>query len=146
MVPITITLHKFLTTKNVFRDVRKDDGTVVHRNPWFKDTKEWPTYMYFGVAAVSTVLNFSVLASYLRGSVESANKSAYVSSLFSWTIMLGNLIVWCVAAALYRKEKATDDIWGWACSPAARKIQKSFSDQIDFNQSCNVQVSSNKHP
>ncbi|PVI07038.1 hypothetical protein DM02DRAFT_649369 [Periconia macrospinosa] len=142
LVPITITLHKFLTTKNVFRDVRRDDGTVVNRNPWFKDTKEWPTYMYFAVAAISTTLNFCVLVSYLRGGVESANKSAYVSSFFSWAIMLGNLIVWCVAAALYRTEKATDDIWGWACSPLARKIQKEFADQIDFQQSCTVQSTS----
>jgi hypothetical protein len=97
--------------------------------------------MYFGVAVVSTLLNFGVLVSYLRGSIAGANKTAYVSSIFTWVVMLGNLIVWCVAAALYRSEKATDDLWGWACSDAAKLIQREFADQIDFGESCNVQVS-----
>ncbi|CAI6338460.1 unnamed protein product [Periconia digitata] len=137
-----MTVHKFLTTKSVFRDVTTPDGTVTNRNPWFKDSKTWPTYMYFAVAAISTILNFSVLVGYLRGNIKSANKSAYISATFTWIVMLGNLIVWIVAAALYRAEKATDDLWGWACSEGAKRIQKEFADQIDFNQSCNVQSGS----
>lgn len=97
--------------------------------------------MYFSVAVVSTLLNLGVLVSYLRGSIAGANKTAYVSSIFTWVVMLGNLVVWCVAAALYRSEKATDDLWGWACSDGAKLIQREFADQIDFGESCNVQVS-----
>lgn len=100
--------------------------------------------MYFAVAVVSVVLNFLTIFSYKFG-VGRANVASYVTSTFSWTVMLGNLVVWSVAAGMYRGEKDKDgksnDLWGWTCSAGARAIQKEFAGEIDFERYCNVQVS-----
>lgn len=57
--------------------------------------------------------------------------------------MIGNLIVWTVAASIYRKEKdkngKPNDLWGWTCSAAARAIQKEFTHEVDFDQYCTTQ-------
>jgi hypothetical protein len=139
-----MTLHKFISTKDVFKMVVKADGSHVSRTAWAKDSKVWPTWMYFLIAAISVLLNFIILFSYKFG-VEKANKAAVVATTFTWVVLLGNLIVWCVAASLYRTEKdkngKSNDLWGWTCSAAARAIQKEFADQVDFDRFCNVQVS-----
>jgi hypothetical protein len=142
-VPITLTLHKFITTQNVYHDVVHPDGTTVNRTAWAKDTKVWPTWMYFLVAGISLVLNLSIVISYCFGGVKHANRAAVVATTFTWIVMVGNLIVWGVAASLYRTEKDKDgksnDLWGWTCSPAARAIQKEFKTEVDFDRFCNVQ-------
>lgn len=144
-VPIALTVHKFLTTQNIYRDVLQDDGTIKNRTAWAKESKVWPTWMYFVVAGISLALNLLILVAYAFG-VDKANLIASVSTAFSWTMLLGNLVVWCIAASLYRTEKDKDnksnDLWGWTCSPAARKIQKEFAGEIDFNRYCDIQVSS----
>lgn len=60
--------------------------------------------------------------------------------------MLGNIVVWVVAAGVYRNEKdkggKSNDLWGWTCSPGARAIQKEFAGEVDFNRYCNVQSAS----
>jgi hypothetical protein len=98
--------------------------------------------VYFGVAAVSTLLNFITIFSYKYG-VEKANTANYFTQAFSWVIMLGNLIVWSVAAGMYRSEMdkggKSNDLWGWTCSAAAQAIQKEFAHEVDFDQYCNVQ-------
>ncbi|KAF2177852.1 hypothetical protein K469DRAFT_719324 [Zopfia rhizophila CBS 207.26] len=141
-IPITLTLHKFLTTQNVYHNVVKPDGTVVNRTAWAKDSKVWPTWMYFLVAAIAVLLNLIILLSYRCG-IDSANKAAMVATAFSWIVKIGNLVVWSVAAGLYRREKdlngKSNDLWGWTCSAAARAIQKEFSNEVDFNKFCNVQ-------
>lgn len=113
------------------------------RTAWHKDSKAWPTWMYFFVAGVSVLLNFVILFAYKFG-VEKANKAAIVATTFTWITLGGNLVVWSVAAGLYRSERdkggVSNDLWGWTCSPAAKKIQQEFAKEIDFNQYCNVQV------
>jgi hypothetical protein len=143
LVPITMTLVKFISTKDTYRTVVQGNGHPIKRTAWAKDTRAWPTWMYFAVAAVSVILNFGTVFSYKFG-VDKANVASYVTSIFSWAIMLGNLIVWTVAAGMYRGEKnkngKSNDLWGWTCSAAARAIQKEFADDVDFNRFCNVQV------
>lgn len=143
LVPITMTLVKFLQTQNTYRNVTNAQGQVVSRTAWARDTRAWPTWMYFSVAAASVVLNFATVFSYKFG-VEKANVASYVTSTFSWIVMIGNLVVWCVAAGIYRKEKnangKSNDLWGWTCSAAARAIQKEFAKQVDFDRYCNVQA------
>lgn len=140
-----MTLQKFLTTQHVYKDVTVADGSTHSRTAWAKDSKVWPTWMYFLVAGISVLLNFAILLSYMCGGVQKANKAAVVATAFTWFVLLGNLIVWCVAASLYRTEKDKDgksnDLWGWTCSPAAKAIQKEFAKEVDFNRYCNVQVS-----
>ncbi|XPS68290.1 hypothetical protein M3J09_000582 [Ascochyta lentis] len=145
LAPITMTLTKFLHTQNVYHNVSHSDGTTVSRTAWAKDSKVWPTYSYFGVAAISVILNFSTIFSYRFG-ISKANSFSYITSMFSWAVMLGNLVVWSVAAGVYRSEKdkhgKSNDLWGWTCSPGARAIQKEFAGEIDFNRFCNVQSAS----
>lgn len=93
---------------------------------------------------MSVLLHFTIIISYWF-SVQHANAAATVTNVFSWVVMIGNLVVWSVAAGLYRGEKDKDgksnDLWGWTCSAAAHQIQDIFQDQVDFNNYCNVQVS-----
>lgn len=100
--------------------------------------------MYFGVAAVSVLLNFTTMFSYKFG-IAKANVASVITSTFSWINLIGNFVVWCVAAGLYRAEKdkngKSNDLWGWTCSAGARAIQKEFVGDIDFGRYCNVQVS-----
>lgn len=104
--------------------------------------------MYFLTAGISVVLNLLIIIAYACSGVEKANRAATVATIFSWGTVLGNLIVWCVAAGLYRAEKDTGekpkDFWGWTCSPAATAIQKEFAGEVDFNKFCNIQVRSLK--
>ncbi|KAJ9647173.1 hypothetical protein H2199_002160 [Coniosporium tulheliwenetii] len=103
-IPITMTLHKFLTTHDVYRDVLLPTGTTVSRTAWAADSKVWPTYMYFGVASTSLVLDVGILLSYLW-SVKAANGMDNVANAFSLVVFVGNLVVWAVAAGIYRYEK-----------------------------------------
>jgi hypothetical protein len=100
--------------------------------------------MYLGVAAVSVLLNLVTMLSYKFG-VGKANIASFITSIFSWVNILGNFVVWCVAAGIYRAEKdkngKSNDIWGWTCSAGARAIQKEFVGDIDFGKYCNVQAS-----
>jgi hypothetical protein len=140
-----MTLIKFTRTKNTYRPVTQPNGHTVTRTAWAKDTRAWPTWMYFSVAAISVLLNFLTIFSYRFG-VDKANVASYVTSTFSWVVMLGNLIVWSVAAGMYRAEKdkggKSNDLWGWTCSPAARAIQREFVGEVDFNRFCDVQSAS----
>ncbi|KAF2813898.1 uncharacterized protein BDZ99DRAFT_459647 [Mytilinidion resinicola] len=141
-IPITLTLHKFLTTKDTFREAPGKNGATVNRNPWAKDSKTWPTYMYFAVAATALVLNMVILVSYKFG-IKNANRAASISTFFTWIVMIGNLVVWSIAASLYRSEKnkngKSNDLWGWTCSAAAREIQHVFHDDVNFNKFCKTQ-------
>lgn len=138
-----MTLVKFYRTNTIYRNVTTATGETASRTAWAHDSKTWPTLMYFGVAAISMLLNFGTVFSYKFG-VETANTASFVASLFSWVIMLGNLVVWSVAAGVYRAEKdkggRSNDLWGWTCSAGARAIQKEFAGEVDFNQYCTVQV------
>jgi hypothetical protein len=144
-IPISLTLHKFVKTQNVYRDVTKPDGTVESRTAWAKDTKSWPTWMYFLVAGIAVLLNLIIILAYLFSGVKRANKAATIATVFTWIVLIGNLVVWSIAASLYRTEKdkngKSNDLWGWTCSPAAKAIQKEFAKEVDFNRFCNIQVS-----
>jgi hypothetical protein len=138
-----MTLTKYASTKNNYRTVTQANGHVVNRTAWATNSRPWPTWMYFSVAATSVILNFGTIFAYKFG-VEQANVANRVGTAFSWIVMLGNLVVWSVAASMYRTEKdkdgKSDDLWGWTCSPAARAIQKEFAGEVDFDKFCNVQV------
>lgn len=84
LVPITMTLVKFLSTQNTYRDV-VTNGKTVSRTAWAKGTRAWPTWMYFSVAVASVVLNFATVFSYKFG-VEQANVASWITSTFSWVL------------------------------------------------------------
>lgn len=143
-IPISLTLNSFLSTRNTYRDVPSGSSTI-NRNPWAKDTKLWPTMMYFAIALASLVLNLSIMIAYLRG-VRTANKANVISLTFDWIVIAANLGVWIAAVVVYRNEKnkhgKSNDLWGWSCSEAASKIQEPFSGVLDFGRLCVVQSSS----
>ena len=140
-----MTLAKFLQTQNIYRTITHPDGSTTVRTAWAHDSRTWPTYSYFGVALLSTVLNFATVFSYRFG-VGTANSASYVASVFSWADMLGNAGVWVAAALVYRKEKdrngKSNDLWGWTCSAAAQVIQRDFAGEVNFNAYCNIQSAS----
>ncbi|OCK84386.1 hypothetical protein K432DRAFT_378600 [Lepidopterella palustris CBS 459.81] len=142
-VPMTITLHKFLTTKDIYLPVQSPDGTTQMRTAWAKNPKVWPTYVYFGVAATSVLLHFIIILTYTCG-VKRANNAATVANVFTWVVLISNVVVWGVAAGLYRSEKDKDgksnDLWGWTCSDAADGIQEVFKSHVNFNTLCNSQA------
>jgi hypothetical protein len=145
-IPLAMTVHKFLSTKNIFRLAPdpKNPDTLVRRTAWAKDSKAWPTYMYFVIATVSLVLNLSVLVAY-RFSTKAQNIASKMNTLVSGLILLGNLTLWVVTVAIYRHEKDLDgksnDLWGWTCSGPAKALQKTFEKEVQFDTYCNVQVS-----
>ncbi|KAH7138224.1 hypothetical protein B0J11DRAFT_450246 [Dendryphion nanum] len=142
-VPITLTLHKFLTTKDIYHEVVLPSGQTVTRTAWAKNSKTWPTWMYFLIAGIALLLNLIIIIAYLFGGVKHANRAAYLTTTFTTIVMLGNVGVWIAAATLYRTEKdkngKSNDLWGWTCSPAAQAIQKEFVAEVDFERFCNVQ-------
>jgi hypothetical protein len=62
--------------------------------------------------------------------------------------MLGNLVVWSMAAGMYRNESdkhgKSSDLWGWTCNAGAKAIQKEFVGEIGFDRFCDVQVSGDR--
>jgi hypothetical protein len=141
-----MTLQKFLSTNQIFKTVDTPTGPVV-RTAWALKTKAWPTYMYFSIAATSFFLNCVTLVAYLW-SVKRANTFNNMSTIFNTFIAVANLVVWAVAAGLYRFEKGVtedgkhNDLWGWTCSAAAQSIQHAFQDEVPFDRFCQVQSSS----
>lgn len=69
-------------------------------------------------------------------SLKKANAISSVQSVASVIIELAHIIIWIVAAVLYRVGKTGKDLWGWACSPLAKNIQPSFNNVVHFNQVC----------
>jgi hypothetical protein len=145
-VPIAITLHTFLATRHTVRAAPASggDGTV-DRTAWHAQTRAWPTYMYFCVTLASLLLNGAMLLAYAR-SVRAANRAHAAAVTFDVVVVVANLVVWIVAAAVYRAEKnlngVPNDLWGWACSAGAEEIQRAFRDEVNFNSLCSVQTGS----
>ncbi|TID14005.1 Autophagy-related protein 22-2 [Venturia nashicola] len=147
LIPLTMTLIKFLQTKDIYKEVQMPDGTKVNRTAWAGDTIAWPTYMYFSIAATSFIMNLGTLIGYFW-STKAANYVAHVGSAFDYAVKAMNLIVWIVAAAIYKYEKEVltnnlhRDLWGWSCSTAADQLQKAFVDEVPFGKYCTVQSGS----
>jgi hypothetical protein len=144
-IPLALTVHKFLSTKNIF--VMVPDTTnpenMIRRNAWAKNTKEWPTFMYFSIGIVSVVFHFGVLFAYLM-SKKAINRAAQLNTAFSGMNLVFQLAVWAITCGIYRYEKdlhgLSNDLWGWTCSEAASALQTVFEKEIQFNTYCNIQV------
>lgn len=138
LVPITMTLIKFLETRYITYTVKGKERTA-----WAKDTITWYTYMYFGVSMVSFLLNSIIMVAYLQ-SLRRANTAANVAGWFTGTVFFSHVIVWAVSAGLYRHGKEPvngkfRDLWGWTCSTSAQELQAVLPD-VDFKKYCSVQV------
>jgi len=112
LVPLAMTLAKYLTTKNDFFDVNGQERTA-----WAHDSQSWYTYMYFGVALVSFVLDLATVIAYCRG-IKKANNAAAVATWWGASVQVGEVVIWIVGAAVYRHGKEPvdskfRDLWGW---------------------------------
>lgn len=50
---------------------------------------------------------------------------------------MGGLSSELIADLLLQAGKNGHDLWGWACSPLAHKIQPNFQGLVDFDKVCN---------
>ncbi|TKA42972.1 hypothetical protein B0A49_13020 [Cryomyces minteri] len=137
-VPMTMTLVKYLQTKDTYHSVGGASRTA-----WADNTSTWPTYMYFGVATASLLFNSAVVFAYLRG-VQQANRANSVAGYFGMAAIAAHLVTWAVAAGLFRYAKQPHggqfrDLWGWTCSAAADQIQQAFVEEIQFGVYCSLQ-------
>lgn len=145
LVPISMTLHKFLTTKDTFREAPTPTGGTINRNAWALQNKMWPTYIFFGTAVVSTAIHLGVLISYCC-SVRASNAVDTFGTWVQSIELIGQLVLWAVVSAIYKYEKEKtengkhNDLWGWTCSGPAQAIQKTFKDVVPFNDYCNIQT------
>ncbi|WPG97924.1 Hypothetical protein R9X50_00070700 [Acrodontium crateriforme] len=137
LVPISMTLIKFLETRYVTYTVKGKERTA-----WAKDTITWYTYMYFGVSMVSFLLNCIIMVAYLQ-SLRRANTAANVAGWFTGTVFFAHVVVWAASAGLYRHGKEPvdgkfRDLWGWTCSTSAQELQAVLTD-VDFKKYCSIQ-------
>jgi len=141
-VPLALTVHKYLSTRNIYQVVQTATGPV-NRTAWAFNSKSWPTYMYFALALISVALEVFVIANYALRGYKAANRAAKITSYFHYLDIGGNIIVWVVIVSIYRYEKnahgSHNDLWGWTCSSQAQLIQKAFAKEVQFNQYCNIQ-------
>jgi hypothetical protein len=112
LVPLVMTLAKFLSTKNTILTVNGQKRTA-----WAHDSITWYTYMYFGVSLVSFVFNLVIVTAYWRG-IKKANAVASIATWWTTTVLVGHVLIWAVGTALYRYGKVPvggkfRDLWGW---------------------------------
>lgn len=141
-IPLAMTLIKFFQTRNETMVVDGEERTA-----WASGTVTWYTYLYFGVASISLLLNAGVLASYCCcGGHRGAEKVARFEGWWANLQRGLEVLVWVASVAIYRYGKEPDvegkfkDLWGWTCSPAAEAIQAQITN-VDFAKYCTVQVS-----
>lgn len=124
----TQTLSTFYSTHNIIRD---------GRGPWANETSLWPAIMLVSASGVTILLGLMILAAYTWGSVRSANQVNTVQTTVTVVVELVHIGLWIAVSVLYREGKTGKDLWGWACSDMADRIQKNFEGVVDFNQVCN---------
>lgn len=140
---MSLTLHKFFTTRNVLRDVPDPTSPtgLTRRGPWAKNSQTWPTTVLLCTSAVSFVVTVVVMASYIRG-VRAANTAHEYGTYVGIALIGTQMGMWIAVAAAYRVGKTSTDLWGWTCDERAMKIQGPFENVINFRRYCNIQSSS----
>jgi hypothetical protein len=112
LVPLAMTVAKYLSTRDVYFNVA---GT--ERTAWSQDTIAWYTYMYFGVSLTSFTFDILVVVAYWHG-IKKANRMAAVASWWTTIVLVGHVLIWIVGVAIYRYGKQPvggrfRDLWGW---------------------------------
>lgn len=102
-IPLALTLHKFLTTRDETLVVQGEERTA-----WASGTEAWYTYLYFSVAGVSLVLNAGVLGAYCCGGVGRANRVAEVEGWWASVQRGGEVVGWIVSVVIYRYGREPD--------------------------------------
>lgn len=135
---VATTLHIFLSTKNL---AAKSNLPV-----WAKNTQTWPQYVVLACACISLAFCIMVFWSYYRGGHRRAEKTAVYYTIFAVGFFIFSIIMWAVAAGVLqgtRSNSGNQDIWGWSC--VDNKRRDLYSEDVDYELVCRVQVSSNQH-
>ncbi|KAB8300057.1 hypothetical protein EYC80_000294 [Monilinia laxa] len=127
------TLLKFLATHE---DIRNPPESPAPRGPWALQTQTWSAVLLFFTGVITADLGLISLIAYAV-SIKRANHISSINTKFGIVTESIHIIVWIAVAIAYRVAKNGKDLWGWACSPLAEKIQPTFQDVVDFQNVCN---------
>lgn len=125
------TIYTYATTHTIKRN---------NRGPWARKTSLWPSIMLLAASGISVIIGLLTMAAYTR-SIRAANNVNFYETIITNTIEVAHILSWIVVAVLYRTGKTGHDLWGWACSPLAKKIEPSFDGVVDFATICRRGVS-----
>jgi hypothetical protein len=134
-IPAAVQEGRTLFTYSTTHDVQRNG-----RGPWAKHTQLWPSILLFSISVITAILGIAITIAYLI-SIRAANKVSAVQDKISIANEVGHVIVWVGVAIAYRLGKNGKDLWGWACSPLADKIQVNFEDVVRFDKVCSRGVS-----
>ncbi|KAL0633053.1 hypothetical protein Q9L58_008063 [Maublancomyces gigas] len=113
--------------------------TIDGLTPWPTSPKIWPTFMMMSVSALGLLTNAVVVISYISGQ-KAANDASSVASFFSGLSILTHLVVWAVAAGLFKQQNATNgvenDLWSWSCSTTADARAEAFKEVVNYDFLC----------
>lgn len=96
--------------------------------------------MLLSASGVSVVIGSLTMIAYVH-STHLANDINLYETIFTYGVEATHILSWIVVAVLYRTGKTGHDLWGWACSPLAQKIQPNFEGVVDFTSVCKRSVS-----
>ncbi|TGO24865.1 hypothetical protein BPAE_0093g00270 [Botrytis paeoniae] len=126
------TLLNFLETHN---DIRSPPGSPIPRGPWALQTQLWSAVLLFITCVVTAILGLVSVISYLI-SIKAANSISSMNTKFGIATESIHIATWIAVATAYRVAKNGKDLWGWACSPLAEKIQPTFQNVVNFKNVC----------
>lgn len=89
----------------------------------------------FATSLITALLGISIVIAYFF-SVKVANTISGISGIISIVVEVVHLSIWFGVAVAYRVAKNGKDLWGWACSPVAEKIQPNFEGIVNFKNVC----------
>ncbi|KAF7874895.1 hypothetical protein EAF04_002069 [Stromatinia cepivora] len=125
------TLLNFLETRN---DIRTPPGSPA-RGPWALQTQLWSAVLLFITAIITAILGLISVVTY-SVSTKAANSISSMNTKFGIAAESIHIATWVAVAIAYRVAKNGKDLWGWACSPLAEKIQPTFHDVVSFKNVC----------
>jgi len=108
-------------------------------SPWPKHPTLWSTYMLLAIAAITFIMNFIVICTYICG-VNAANKASSITGYIGYALLAVRIVAWGVAAGLFQKANTGNDLWGYSCSDQADAIQAQVQSYINFNTLCLTQT------
>ncbi|QSZ30698.1 hypothetical protein DSL72_000256 [Monilinia vaccinii-corymbosi] len=126
------TLLTFLETHN---DLRTPPGSPAPRGPWALQTQLWSSILLFFTGVVTAVLGLVSIIAYAV-STKAANSISSMNTKFGIAAESTHMVIWIAVAVAYRVARNGMDLWGWACSPLADKIQPTFQDVVNFQNVC----------
>ncbi|KAH9213483.1 hypothetical protein DL95DRAFT_506279 [Leptodontidium sp. 2 PMI_412] len=106
----------------------------------------WPTYMMIAAGAVTVVLNACVVFWRVRGHIKDEKREEMYNKAWDYLLHGINCGIWLASSSTFHASKnlggAIDPnaLWGYTCSPTAKKLNEQFPEIIKFYVQCQVQT------